>query len=73
MSNLQEWLLRWIVGYALAAMPYTARLFAVIREEASKRFYEDNAYNIESYLQEALSYSSPPPISGVDVPPGAQR
>lgn len=61
MSDFQEWLLRRIIRSALGAMPYTARLFRVIREEALRYYPEDNVYGIDSYLQEAMSYSVPLP------------
>jgi hypothetical protein len=61
MSNFQEWLFRLCVRSALHAIPYTARMFAVIRQEAMKFYPEDNAYGIDSYLKEAMSYSDPPP------------
>lgn len=59
MSGFQEWLLRWIVRSALGAMPYTVRLFMVIRDEALRYYPEDNVYGIDSYLQEAMGYSAP--------------
>lgn len=60
MSKFQEWLLRWIVNSSLGAMPYTASLFRIIREEAEGRWYEDNRVTVDAHLREAFDYSAPP-------------